>query len=153
MTALTIDENIDRVSDVLVPFKKYRVSKARVYEIPDSSLSVGSYRFYWVLTNDTVIDELIEIDPPKLPCYFRLRSIASCDAVADTENFIGSSIFCWLFFPLFLNSLCLYICFSLIFFCGFTDVMGIVLCAFPAREVYFEGGPSVARDYVIVNYE
>ncbi|XP_027113676.1 replication protein A 70 kDa DNA-binding subunit B-like isoform X1 [Coffea arabica] len=121
VTALTIDENIDRVSDVLVPFKKYRVSKARVYEIPDSSLSVGSYRFYWVLTNDTVIDELIEIDPPKLPCYFRLRSIASCDAVADTENFI--------------------------------DIMGIVLCAFPAREVYFEGGPSVARDYVIVNYE
>ncbi|XP_071933328.1 replication protein A 70 kDa DNA-binding subunit B-like [Coffea arabica] len=31
--------------------------------------------------------------------------------------------------------------------------MGIVLCAFPAREVYFEGGPSVAWDYVIVNYD
>ncbi|XP_071922445.1 uncharacterized protein [Coffea arabica] len=38
------------------------------------------------------------------------------------------------------------------FFC-FSDIMGIVLCVFPAREVYFEGGPSIARDYAIFNYE
>ena len=77
MTALAIDENIDRVTNLLVPFKEYRISRARVHEIPDCSLDVGSYRFYWVLTAKTVIEEVIVVDPPKLPSYFRLRSIAS----------------------------------------------------------------------------
>ncbi|XP_071902861.1 uncharacterized protein [Coffea arabica] len=121
VTVLVIDENIDRVTNLLVPFREYHISRARVHEIPDCSLDVGSYRFHWVLTAETLIEEVIVVDPPKLPSYFRLRSIASCDTVANTENFI--------------------------------DVMGIVLCAFPAREVYFEGGPSIVRDYVIVNYE
>ncbi|XP_071931588.1 uncharacterized protein [Coffea arabica] len=91
VTALAIDENIDRVTNLLVPFREYRISRARVHEIPDCSLDVGSYRFYWVLTAETVIEEVIVVDPPKLPSYFRLRSIASCDTVANTENFIVAS--------------------------------------------------------------
>lgn len=119
VTSLAIDKNIDRVSSLLVPFRKYRISKARVYEIPDS-VGAGCYHYYWVLTDKTVIDEVIEAEPPKLPCYFGLHSITSCHAFAETEKFI--------------------------------DVMGIVLCAFPAKEVYFDGRPSIVRDYVIVNY-
>lgn len=88
VTALAVDENIERVSSLLVPFKKYRISKARVYEIP-GSVDVGSYRFYWILTDSTVIDEVIEIEAPRLSCYLRLDPIASYHAVAETDKFIN----------------------------------------------------------------
>ena len=96
VTALAIDGNIDCVSQLLVPFRKYRISKARVYKIPDC-VAVGSYTYYWVLTDETVLDEVFEIEAPKLPCYFPLASISSCHTVAETEKFISNALLINLF--------------------------------------------------------
>ena len=96
VTALAIDGNIDCVSQLLVPFRKYRISKARVCKIPDC-VAIGSYPYYWVLTDQTVIDEVFEIEAPKLPCYFALDSIFSCHTVAKIEKFISNALWIKLF--------------------------------------------------------
>lgn len=88
VTAFAIDANIARFDGVLVPFRKYCISKALVREIPDHR-GIGSYRFYWVLTEGTVIEEATQAGPPKLPYYFGLRSSKNFHFVANTESFIN----------------------------------------------------------------
>ena len=56
------------------------------------------------------------------------------------------------FFLCFLFCLSLHCCLIVCMCCLTADVMGIVVHAFPARDVYMEGTMRHGRDYVIVDH-
>ena len=96
-----IGNMIDRLVGLLLPFKKYYISRAIVHHLHDGSAPT-EYPFYWIATEATSIREIDQLDYPSLPSHFQLYPFTLLDAIADTEQLISKLIIMLCsFFPIF----------------------------------------------------
>lgn len=88
VSAVVYDGDISCVEGLLLPFRKYYISGAKVHEMPEDQ-PVGSYPFFWVINKKTQIRETSDDGGPAIPPYFGLRSYRSLHFVADTDTYIN----------------------------------------------------------------
>ncbi|XP_071900926.1 replication protein A 70 kDa DNA-binding subunit B-like [Coffea arabica] len=84
VSAVAFDDNVARIEGLLLPFKKYCIGGASVEEVPRPA-SPDLYRFFWILTRDTLIKEVFEPETPSLPPYFDLTPFTSFQHLADSH--------------------------------------------------------------------
>ena len=108
---------------------------------------ISSYIYSWIISNKTLVEELIKSIPTPLPCQFEFTKFLDLYKYADSESPQSR-------FSLSLPKKAMYYSFKQatnLFLIQNTDVRGIVLQCFPSEE---QGSPLITkRDVVIVNEE
>ncbi|GKC03061.1 hypothetical protein Tco_0994671 [Tanacetum coccineum] len=77
--------NICLFSKLLTPYKRYYVSSAVVTRT-DEKFRVSSYIYSWIISNKSLVEELVESIPTSLPCQFEFKKFSNLYKYADSES-------------------------------------------------------------------
>ncbi|GKA72922.1 replication protein A 70 kDa DNA-binding subunit B-like protein [Tanacetum coccineum] len=77
--------NIRLFSKLLTPYKRYYVSSAVVTRT-DEKFRVSSYIYSWIISNKSLVEELVESIPTSLPCQFEFTKFSDLYKYADSES-------------------------------------------------------------------
>ncbi|GJR16806.1 replication protein A 70 kDa DNA-binding subunit B-like protein isoform X2 [Tanacetum coccineum] len=92
LSALIYEADLRYFNKLLTQYKRYHVSNDVVTR-NDPVFRVSSYQYSWILTNKTVVEELVEAVPPTIPCQFEFTSFSDLYKYAESDSYHNKSGF------------------------------------------------------------
>lgn len=88
VTAMIYNHDVRYYACLLEQYKRYYISNANVSE-NDSRYGDGAYKYYWTLTNRTLVEELVEPIPTPLSCHFEFTRFSDLYKYADSDTILN----------------------------------------------------------------
>ncbi|PWA74144.1 hypothetical protein CTI12_AA254960 [Artemisia annua] len=85
VTALIYSSHLRYFARLLTQYKRYYISNATVTR-NDERYRIGTYTYSWVLSNKTLVEELVENTLAPISCHFEFTNFSDLHKYADSDS-------------------------------------------------------------------